>query len=504
VTSLLRAIAGRAPRRSNPALGFDDWINYFNYGGAGYGFLAGGGTLAGNEEPIESSFSGYVQGAYKRNGVVFACMLARMLLFSEARFQFRNLRGGRPGDLFGTKDLALLETPWPNGTTGNLLSRMIQDADLAGNFYAAYRPGPALRRMRPDWVTIVLGSPTGRDIDMEVIGYAYRPDGVNGDEIEVLRPETVVHFAPIPDPIARFRGMSWLTPVLREIQADSAATTHKQKFFENGATPNLVVKLGETVLDPELFQTWVDKFEGQHEGVLNAYKTLYLAAGADAQVVGADMKQIDFKVTQGAGETRIAAAGGVPPVIVGLSEGLQAATYSNYAQARRRFADMTMRPLWREAAASLAPVVTVPRNAQLWYDDRDIPALQEDRKDAAEIAGAQATTIKTLIEAGYEPDSVQKAIAAEDWGLLKHSGLVSVQLQPPGTPGAAPALTGAKAAELFGDHRFLDALRATGRIDIALAVVNHADAQTEPALDGAPGRRLLEQYARTHTPGRQA
>jgi phage portal protein BeeE len=57
-------------------------------------------------------------------------------------------------------------------------------------------------------------------------------------------------------------------------------------------------------------------------------------------------------VTQGAGETRIAAAAGVPPVIVGLSEGLQAATYSNYSQARRRFADGTMRPLWRNAAVA--------------------------------------------------------------------------------------------------------------------------------------------------------
>src|SRR5205823_2138143 len=32
----------------------------------------------------------------------------------------------------------------------------------------------------------------------------------------------------------RWRGMSWLTPVLREIQADTATTRHKQKFFENG------------------------------------------------------------------------------------------------------------------------------------------------------------------------------------------------------------------------------------------------------------------------------
>ena len=114
-----------------------------------------------------------------------------------------------------------------------------------------------------------------------------------------------------------------------------------------------------------------------------AYKTMYLAGGADVTIVGSDLKQLDFKLTQGAGETRIAAAAGVPPIIVGLSEGLQAATYSNYGQARRRFSDLTMRPLWGNVVGSLATIVPVPGGAELWYDDRDIPFLAEDRKDEA-------------------------------------------------------------------------------------------------------------------------
>jgi phage portal protein BeeE len=467
VTSLLRSLRSAPQVRSSPwpTVSLNDWANQlaeqFSFQGLNYGFVSGG-TLNSDEERIDQSFLGYVQGAYKRNGVIFACMLARQLMFSEARFKYRQLRGGRPGDLFGSGDLQILEQPWRNGTTGALLSRMIQDADLAGNFFGARRPGPRIARLRPDCVTIILGSATGRDVDREVLGYAYNPGGSARDEdTEVFLVEEVAHFAPIPDPEASFRGMSWLTPVLREVQADSAATTHKQKYFENGATPNLVVTLGDQVrMDPEMFEKWVDKFEGQHEGVLNAYKTLYLAAGAKADVVGSDMKQVDFKVTQGAGETRIAAAAGVPPVIVGLSEGLQAATYSNYGQARRRFADMTMRPLWREAAASLAPIVTVQRGAELWYDDRDIPALQEDQKDAAAIQQTQAITIRELINAGYDPQSVIDAVKSEDWSRLEHTGMVSVQLQPPGTdqsgaPASAPADVGAASAAgraLLAEH----------------------------------------------------
>jgi hypothetical protein len=65
-----------------------------------------------------------------------------------------------------------------------------------------------------------------------------------------------------------------------------------------------------------------------HAGADNAWKTLNLYPGADVTVVGANLKDIDFKNVRGGGETRIAAAAGVPPVIVGLSEGLAAATYS--------------------------------------------------------------------------------------------------------------------------------------------------------------------------------
>jgi hypothetical protein len=84
---------------------------------------------------------------------------------------------GRPGDLFGTQALSILETPWPGATTGDLLSRMEQDSSLAGNFYGARRRADLLQRLRPDWVTIVTGSRTGSELDTELVGYMYEPGG---------------------------------------------------------------------------------------------------------------------------------------------------------------------------------------------------------------------------------------------------------------------------------------------------------------------------------------
>ena len=430
------------PARSSTQISLDMWIEQLQtFGFQGHQYTLPGGS---QEEPT-GFYSSVVQQAYRTNGIVFACMLVRMLVFSEARFQFRRLRSGRPGEMFGSDELRPLEAPWPGGTTGDMLSRALQYADLAGNAYVARR-GRELSMLRPDWVDIIVGSTTDRavgawDVDARAVGYVYTPGGKgSGNDPVVFEAGEVAHFAPIPDPLAQFRGMSWLTPLYREIMSDKAATDHKLRFFENGATPNMLVKLD--VDSVEKLTPFIEKFREQHEGSSNAYRTLFLGAGADATVVGADLQQLDFKATQGAGETRIAAAAGVPPVIVGLSEGLAGSSLNagNYGMARRRFADGTLRPLWRNMAGSLANIIRVPGGAELWYDDRDISFLKEDLKDAAEIMAMEASTIRQLVDGGFLPDSVVSAVVAGDLARLQHTGKLSVQLQDPDQPSAQPAL----------------------------------------------------------------
>jgi phage portal protein BeeE len=437
----------KSEQRADPALSLQayyEWLTSFSFNGVQY-------TLPGATQEEIHDYTSLTRGAYKSSGVVFACMDVRSKLFSEARFQFRQVRNGRPGELFGTQALDRLEYPWTGGTTGDLLMRMIQYADLSGNAFVVRQPsGVAL--LRPDWVDILTGA-SEEDADAwspsaEVVGYIYHPGGRNSQQPKsTFLPDQVAHFAPIPDPEARFRGMSWLTPIVREIMADKAATLHKEKFFENAATPNMVVKFD---LDSvEKMRPFIELFREGHEGSFNAYKTLFLNAGTDVTEIGHSFQQMEFKVTQGAGETRIAAAAGTPPVIVGLSEGLQSATYSNYGLAMRRFADLTMRPLWRNAAASLAAIIDVPGGAELWYDDRDVPALADDGQAKAEILSANVGTIHTLVAAGYEPDSAVEAVTSGDLSKLQHSGLYSVQLQPAGsvTQGKGSLVAGAVVPE---------------------------------------------------------
>jgi hypothetical protein len=223
--------------------------------------------------------------------------------------------------------------------------------------------------------------------------------------------------------------------VLPDVGADNEMTTYKHAFLKNSATPNMVVKFDPGV-SQEAYKKFQERLEARHQGASQAFKTLYLGAGADIKMVGSNLEQLAFKSVQGAGETRIAAAAGVPASILGISEGLagSALNAGNYTAARRRFADGTMRPLWRSAAGALQNLVGTPSaGVRLWYDDRDVSFLQEDVLDAADIRQRDASTMRTLVDGGFEPDSVIQAVTTGDMTLLTHSGSLSVQLQAPGS-----------------------------------------------------------------------
>jgi phage portal protein BeeE len=403
-----------------------------------------------------------VQETYRRNGPVFALILARLQVFSQARFQWTRATSGNPRDFFGSSDLTILEFPWPGGTTQQLLGIMEVDASTSGNaFIRRLRRGnrnlgtyeDRLVRLRPEWTTIILGSKEDPDVpwesaDTELLGYAYRPNGQAARQIVMDRTE-VAHYAPLPDPDAHYRGMSWISPVWQSVIADDASEIHKGKFFENAATPNLAIKFDPTVR-LEQVKKFKEFLEEDHTGRFNAYKTLYLGGGADPITVGKDFSQISFAQTQGKGESRLASAAGVPPSWVGFSEGLQGSALNagNFTAARRRFGDGTMHHLWAAASPALEVLLERPPSrpteapARLWHDIRWIPFLREDAKDHAEVQQQEASTMRTLIDAGYKPETVVQAVQESNWDLLSHTGLFSVQLQPPGTAPPPPLPNG--------------------------------------------------------------
>ena len=166
------------------------------------------------------------QQMYATNGIVFAVILARMMLFSEATFKFRSNIDKR---LYGNTSLRILEKPAPNQTTGELLARMEQDVSLCGNAFIWRAEPDLLVRLPPDEITIVsqkVRSSLG-GMYREVIGYDWDPKPMPGikskapprgsENGHMFTPDEIAHWSPYPDPLANFRGMSWMTPIAREI-----------------------------------------------------------------------------------------------------------------------------------------------------------------------------------------------------------------------------------------------------------------------------------------------
>ena len=429
----------------------DDWANMFTFNGNTYPIGQWGTVQRGSKsESISNNFEQYVESAFKRSGIVFAAMIARHCIFAEARLVYQEIISGNPGDLLNKPtDLNVLDKPWPNGTTSELLMRAIQDADMAGNNYVVTegvpgRLGYRLRRMRPDWVEILLSAPPDEALQSDVVAYIYKPGGdPDPDKWEIFPIDgskgIVAHWSPIPDPTAQYRGMSPLTPVVREIMADKAATDHKARFFENAATPNLAVSFKETVTDQQFAKFMQAMNESKH-GVEHAYETLYLGGGADVTVIGSHIAQMDFKGTQGYGAEIICGALGIHPLIVGTSGGFSREPLSqeSLTAAKDLLADRTLRPLWRSLCSAYAVLVPEYDNARLWFDDSDIAFLRQDQEQVAKIQNLESSTLSSYVLAGFTPESSKLAIKHNNIDLLEHTGLYSVQLQPPLTALQAP------------------------------------------------------------------
>lgn len=401
--------------------------------------VSGAGTSYGREQ-VRSAGE---RDSFLGNGVVFAATQRRVNLFSEASFVFQRGTSVRPttADIFTGPELDPLSAP------SKLLARMDLDAVLSGNAFVVdegsyVRTGPSLRTLCPWYCSIVLGSNRADSADdpswawdAHPIGLIYDPP--NGGQ-EVFAWEEVAHYAPTPDPDARFRGMSCLRPILRPIANSNAYLEFVSRYWANNATPNTVISF-PLEASTEMAREFLKIFREEHSGHRKAFRTAAIGAGADLKVIGANLKDLAHRDVSAHEFALICAAIGVPPVIVSIVPGLEAAsTYSNYASALRAFADLEVRPRWKHASLELGKLVKAPAGARLWYDVSGVSALQEDAKDDAIVAQGKASTMSTLIQAGYSPDSVTDAVVTGDLSRLQHTGLVSVQLLPPGQSTAKP------------------------------------------------------------------
>jgi phage portal protein BeeE len=382
-----------------------------------------------DREPVMPQLAAFAQQANSSSAIVFAAILVRMALFSEARpcFQAKD-----DNHLFGNTSLAKLEEPFgPDSTFGNLAARAEQDACLAGNSFTWDAPGEdRLVRLRPDWTTIIseIVPVNGGGHYRRKVGYWTEPPKSALDQGEgfFVPAAECVHWAPLPDPAADFRGMSWLTPIYRDIAGDDGLTGYKIKYLQNSASPNLLIKYAQK-LAPGTVDSVRERMHARYGGVDNAFKTLVLDQGADVTVIGNSLAQMDFSGVSAVGTERILAAAGVPGVLVGL-EPLRGAG-RGFQESMQKFANMWARPEWRSFFGAFSKIMDVPAGNRLWFDTGDIAALQDGETERAQAALIRMQALLAARQAGYDPMSAIAAVDSMDLTQLK---VAAVPPPPPG------------------------------------------------------------------------
>jgi hypothetical protein len=301
---------------------------------------------------------------------------------------------------------------------------------LAGNAYLWDAPGEdRLVRLRPDWTTIVseLVTASGGQF-RRVTGYWVQPPGASRDRDRGhwYPVEEVVHWHPIPDPAADFRGMSWLTPAVRDVQGDDGMTTYKVQYLKNAATPNLLIRYSQK-LAPGTIDALRDRMKARYAGPANAFKTLVLDQGADLTVVGNSFSQMDFANVLQAGTERILGASQVPAVLLGL-EPLRGAG-RGYQESLQKFANLWARPQWRSVCGALEQVAGTPAGNRLWFDTGDITALQDGELERGQSALVKAQAVLACRQAGYTRESAVQFVNSGDVGMLKPDALAAPAAQ---------------------------------------------------------------------------
>jgi HK97 family phage portal protein len=386
---------------------------------------------------------GNARNAYTISSTVHSAINARQRVFSEVRFALRSLDNGDLTKNHGS--LRLLERPWPGGTGTELLKRMELDASLSG-IAVVYKPSSSrLQCLDPMKCEIQTDG-------FEFAGVLYWPNGIGTGNPVPIRREEVAIWSPLPHPEHQYLGASWVEVVATELRTEVKMQRHQEKFFDNSATPNMYVKVKGTMKEESRVRLR-QELERRYSGVANAWKTLVMDNDASIEKVGNSFAEMDYVNVIKSTEGRIASAAGTPPIIIGAKAGLDASTYSNYNMAMRAFADHLIRPNWNSVVAALEPITNIPRGTELWFDDSDVAALRADKKEEASIQQTVASTIRTYLDAGFDPDIAVQAATNHDPSLLigAHSGLFSVQLQPPGTtnPDDAVAVPARAAAALI-------------------------------------------------------
>lgn len=217
---------------------------------------------------------------------------------------------------------------------------------------------------------------------------------VNGTP-DPWKPEDVVHFRIGLDPTNPAKGLSRLYPVLAQCLTVKQAAHYALRMLENMGIPFGVYspKEANARIKPDDVKDIKANIKKQ-TGDDAQFEPLVLSGPMDAQFPSFSPDDMALEKINTISQADIAAAFGIPPLLLGWLVGLVNATYSNANQFRRLGWEMCIRPFGKRIAETMtlqllpyflpffdAKITAGFTEFRVWFDESQVEVLQEDKNE---------------------------------------------------------------------------------------------------------------------------
>lgn len=311
---------------------------------------------------INRAYATLANEAYAGNSVVYACL--RLLCRSVAEPPLLVYTVGADDERqllpYDHPLHALIRRPNPHMSEAEFWQMVALQEGIAGrSIWHKQRDNGgrvvALWPLRPDRIGPHYGGAPQPDIasqaqatsDPVLMGWNYWPPGIGQPQFIPSR-EVLVFLQ--PDPGAEtggiVEGLGPLQVLAREVEADNEATNFVGALLKNHAMPGSLLTLKQSGVTADQAKTIKRIFMAQFQGARRGEPAV-LDGDTAYQQLSFNLQQLEFPQLRNVAESRIAAAFGVPAILVGLKAGIEASIRATITEQRRFFTETTLASYWR-------------------------------------------------------------------------------------------------------------------------------------------------------------
>lgn len=344
------------------------------------------------------SYTSVSKQGYKRNWIIHRCLQEIARACSQIKFRVMKYnKDGELEELKGHPITQLLDKPNPLYSKSEFIKRAVIYRYIAGDApIQRIKASGSVKELyvyRPDKVKI---EPNLRDIDNPIKKVSYNNRLLPAEDILLWK-----EFDVLDEYDGMGRGSSMLSPVLRNGDLLNEFLDWNIALLQNGGNISGVFSTEQNLTEDE-FTRGVEQIKAKYSGKNNSGKMALVSGGIKFIPTSTNPKDLDWTQGKKDSTTDICIGLGIDPIIIGLNE---SASYNNKNEAEKGLYTKTAIPLMQDLAESLQMFLGVQEGEILTIDYSEIPCLQEDMKEKAEIISkaADMTVNEKRAVRGLEP-----------------------------------------------------------------------------------------------------